>query len=149
MAGNYHYGLMKRDDMNFVYAAFFTDRDDIYVKFGRSWQPYRRIRDVAQGCPFVLSQAVFCKVGAGRSALSIERSVGQQLAGYRTRGEWFRFSPSDGAVFSATVQKSYARFTGEKLKWSVVDHKTMLSEMAAHANVFVRPKQAKAEAEAA
>lgn len=149
MGGSYHYGKLKKDEMNFVYAAFFADRDDIYIKVGRSGTPYKRVQQIAESCPFVLSQAVFTSAGSVEAALKIERSLGHLLTGYRTRGEWFRFGLADGQVFSATVKTTFAKVTGRRLTWTVIDHAEILARMDAYSREWVRPRRAEQLAEAA
>lgn len=127
--------------MSFVYAAFFEDRSDVFIKFGRSWQPYKRVKEVAQSSPFVLSQAVFASASSGSNALRIERSLGQLLRNYRTRGEWYRFPAEEGLVFSSTIRTVYAKMVGKRLAWTVIDHEAILAEMSVHSAKFVRPKR--------
>jgi hypothetical protein len=31
---DYHYEIRKHGELQFIYAAFFNDRDDVYVKVG-------------------------------------------------------------------------------------------------------------------
>lgn len=123
--------LSKLSCMEFVYAAIFADRDDVYIKFGRSTRPYMRIKNVAHGSPFPLSSAVFAQVGSKSCAISVERQMRRQLAGFRTRGEWFRFSPDQGRVFSATIKRVFGRATGRALVWKEVDVAAMARENAA------------------
>lgn len=121
--------IQKRESMQFVYAAFFDDRGDVYVKLGRSGTPYKRILQVASTSPFQLSKAVFSCVGSVKLAESIESYAKHRMDDQRTRGEWYRFGKSDGQVFSLAMQIIYAKVTGRQLKWTVVDVAAIKADM--------------------
>lgn len=121
MPANPHYWVMKKNAMQFVYAAFFPDGEEVFVKFGQSGAPFRRVKQVAQNSPFVLERAVYACAGSAELALKIEKMIAARLQGYRTRGEWFRFARSEGRVFSATIKTVFAAATGRQLSWSEIN----------------------------
>jgi hypothetical protein len=143
-----HYEITKFGEMEFVYAAFFEDREDVFIKFGRSVKPYGRIRDVAMGSPFPISRAVFAQAGSKRLAGHIERCMYHRLREYRTRGEWYRLGRDQGKVFSQVAQIIFARATGRMLIWTPVDTAAMRSELlAASEKYFAHRHKAKGLAE--
>ena len=121
--------LRKANEMHAIYAAFFDLEDKVIVKVGRSAMPYRRIVEVASGCPFEISAAAFCHVGSLSKAQSIESYLQHDLAPYRTRGEWFMFPAKEGSIFSRAMISAHGKATGKPLKWAVVDTDAIQQEM--------------------
>jgi len=108
-------------DMHFIYAFFFEFGDNVHVKVGESRVPYKRMREIAQNCPFPLSAAVFSHIGGFQVARRFEMRVMHCLADRRTRGEWYCFPKADGKAFSAAMARVYMECTAKRLKWTNVD----------------------------
>lgn len=115
--------------MHAVYAAFFDFREFVFIKVGRSAKPYKRVMDVAMGCPLVLSAAVFAHVGDLGKAQSIEARCQSALAEHRSRGEWFVFPKDDGSKFASVMAEAFAKVTARPLRWNKMDVEKMRQEM--------------------
>lgn len=128
--GNTAIEIHRLDEMHFIYAFFFENGDDIYVKVGESVKPYRRLEAVSAGSPFHVTQAVFCHAGSKSVARKFEALVKAELSGFRTRGEWYVFRKEQASVFRAVMAASFAKATGMRLKWTKVDIQKFRAETA-------------------
>jgi hypothetical protein len=120
-SGNAALDIHHLDEMHFIYAFFFENGDDIYVKVGESVKPYMRLEAIVSGSPFRVSQAVFCHAGGKSVARKFEALVKKALSSFRTRGEWYAFKKEDSATFRAGMAASFAKATGRTLKWTRID----------------------------
>lgn len=134
--GNVWIDISKSNDMHFVYAFFFENGDKVHVKVGQSTKPYRRLSDIVCGCPFQVSQAVFCHAGSKSEARTFEERVKLRLSDRRTRGEWYVFDRDDGKEFSSIIKVVFAESTGRKLKWTPIDLEKFYREQAEAAKQF-------------
>lgn len=125
------YSLSKMTEMLFVYAFFFEYGDEVFVKVGQSAKPHRRLGEVANGCPFPLSQAVYTQIGSASIAKSFELRMKVALARFRTRGEWYVFNKAQGGEFSVAANIVYMKVSARKLAWSEVDLQAYTEEQAA------------------
>jgi len=126
-----HYEIRKKDEMEFVYAAFFeTPTGRVLMKFGRSCVPAKRIRDIAMQCPYAIQQACFAQAGSKAIATAIEYSIFRRLKVFHTRGEWYEMDEEEIKLFGVTVFEVFGRVTGRKLKWTHMDMTAMLAEVA-------------------
>jgi hypothetical protein len=108
-------------DMHAIYAAFASDRGDVYVKVGSTVRPLQRVRGLVTACPFHIKRFVFCHVGSMKLARGIERATMHKLAEYRTRGEWYRFKAAEADAFKEGIRWAYRRVTGRRdLKWTEI-----------------------------
>lgn len=119
MGNRFHIG--NATGLVFVYCAFATDGDFVYVKVGISGSPFKRIANWIVGCPFQLEKVVFTHAGFLRDGYAIERSIAHAAKEFRMRGEWYRFSKDQGKVFSQLFMACYKRIIKRDLKWTHMD----------------------------
>lgn len=124
-----HYEVMKRCQLDFVYAAFFPiDNGRVLVKFGRSQRPYARVKQIAENSPYELKQAVFTQAGDKAISTAIEKAMFYRLSKFRTRGEWYEFGGDEGSMFALSIKEIFAKITGRQLKWSSIDVSALREE---------------------
>lgn len=135
--GNTALGVHRLDEMHFVYAFFFENGEDIYIKVGESVKPYERLKAVSVGTPFTVSQAVFCHAGGKRVARKFEALVREALTPFRTRGEWYCLRKENSELFRACMKASFAKATGRKLAWSKIDLAEFRRDLAREGSPYV------------
>lgn len=76
----------------YIYMFMARDGDGpMYVKFGRSDDPVRRVTNVQVGCPFRIVKAGMVKCLSIEQAKKVESALHVEFSQWSTSGEWFRF----------------------------------------------------------
>lgn len=102
---------------NFVYALLCQDENETsgYIKFGKTQNLGRRIRDLKTGCPLPAKYICFIECAGRGGADRIERSLHQTFSDRRSNGEWFRFDFSSQKDKKDFNEKCRAVFSGNDL----------------------------------
>lgn len=111
-------------DMHAVYCAFAQEGKYVYVKIGISVRPVQRAKQIQCGSPFDIQRFVFKHIGDKWRAREFEVLAHRALKLFATRGEWYRFPESHGAVFRKVIAETYAAASRSKapLKWTEVPY---------------------------
>jgi len=113
--------LSRSMEMHFVYAFFFEFGDNVHVKVGESRVPYKRMQEIAQGCPFPIAAAVFSHIGGFPLARRFEMRFMNTMNHRRTRGEWYCFPKEEGVEFRQAIARVYSECTARPLKWTSIE----------------------------
>jgi len=129
-----------------VYLAYAeTHHGHGIAKVGVTVEPYRRIYEVYQGCPFPLLTFVWAWAGIRADAFYFEAAVKRGMAeqGRQLRGEWFKFGhdlPEDGDKLQAVRERLKREIGGFSLDWKDGDIDDVLAFSAVKR---IKPKKAK------
>lgn len=66
-----------------------------YFKVGRSSDVAKRLAGVQTGCPLPITKVYILTMWGNGHSQSVEAMMHNDLAAYRTQGEWFAFSTDD------------------------------------------------------
>jgi T5orf172 domain len=96
------------------------DSDPIYVKVGRTVNPYARMPSLLLGCPMPARQFFVADVGSYRRSMVVERNLHRAMSRWHIKGEWFRVRPDDRAAFNASWRVVFERHSlegGSRPRW--------------------------------
>lgn len=112
------------NDMHAVYCAFSELDDWVWVKVGISVRPASRARQIQAASPFDIKRFVFCHIGAMSAARAFEKLMARRLREFNTRGEWYRFKPTDSDKFKECTRYCFreASWRHAELKWSTLPY---------------------------
>lgn len=86
---------------SFVYLVLCGEAEKIYIKVGRSSNPFQRLNDLRVGCPFVPSIMATTEVAGTHLAKQLESDMHQALKAWHSHGEWFVLTRQEKAEFNA------------------------------------------------
>jgi len=112
------------DSSYYVYALLCQDGEGpLYIKFGRTTQPTRRLSGLRVGCP--IEPRYFCTVQVPyqHAQRQLEKALHEEFKERRTVGEWFKFDaydPSDKQQFQKGCALQMMKVLGPGYKWEKI-----------------------------
>jgi len=107
-------------DRSYVYVLMARDGDGpMYIKIGRSDNPFARVGALQTGCPIRFTKGGMVKCLSSDQAKRLEAQLHRELAAYSSSGEWFRFDWSndhDRHVVLAAMNVVFAAVPGWKFE---------------------------------
>lgn len=88
---------------SFVYLVLCGEAEKIYVKVGRSSNPFQRLTELRVGCPLVPEIMATVEVANVNRAKRLESHLHAAFKAWRSHGEWFLLSRVDKADFNAVL----------------------------------------------
>ena len=105
----------------YVYGLLCQDEGGpLYVKFGRTTDPERRMVQLKQGVPLPARWFLYVRVAGHLTQGNLERGLHKRFKSRRIRGEWFKFdatSEVDKEDFRRGCRIEYAIATTLELRW--------------------------------
>jgi hypothetical protein len=105
-------------------------RNEIFVKIGISDDPLKRLTSILVGCPLTPGILAATRLANRRIAQQAETAVHEALFGFRVRGEWFCFKPTDKPEFNRLLQSALAEFSSPSLpvEWAKINVEQMMAQ---------------------
>jgi len=98
---------------------FCMDEGPLYVKIGRSRNPYARLQSLSTGCPVRPIQLATCGVRSADKAKRLEKALLAATEEWSTRGEWRELDLGEKQAFNMkwkAVLQSHSDYAWT-LKW--------------------------------
>lgn len=108
---------------SYLYMLFCMDDDGpLYIKIGRSRDPYKRLDQIRTACPVKAVQLAVCPVRTIEQSRKLEKALLDATSVWRIRGEWCRLDLEDRSSFNEKW-KALFREEGDyawPLKWDMI-----------------------------
>lgn len=88
---------------SYVYLVLCGDAGTIYVKVGRSSNPFQRLNELRVGCPLIPKIMATVEVATLQRAKRLESHLHAALKAWRSHGEWFLLNAADKGDFNTIL----------------------------------------------
>jgi hypothetical protein len=121
------------------------DNDRIFLKFGMSATPEKRIQHLIVGCPFETEVLAYIELQNRTTARNAEKAVHDRLAAWNTRGEWFCFTLNDKPEFNRLLKEALTPFHNAAwpIKWTKFSVSSLIDRHLSKAqkNLIIQQKR--------